>query len=86
MTNKESYCDPPYFETSGYRYGMELEDYRRLAEILGAIAGRFILTINDHPVMREVFGGFAFEKVEVSYSVARKIEARGKYGELVVTG
>jgi DNA adenine methylase len=78
------YCDPPYYETAGYRYGMELEDYQCLAKMLGAIEGRFLLTINDHPEMRKVFGGFRIEEVEVSYSVARKTEARRKFGEMVV--
>ncbi len=80
------YLDPPYYETAGYRHKMTLDDYRCMAEILRGIEGKFLLTINDHPVMREVFAGFEIEEVEVGYSIARKVEARRKFGELMVKG
>jgi len=78
------YLDPPYYQTAGYRYKVGIEDYQRLAEILAAIEGKFILTINDHEVMRDVFSGFRIDEVEVGYSISRKVEARRKFGELVI--
>ena len=75
------YLDPPYYETCGYRYTMDIGDYERLAELLRSIQGRFLLTINDHERMREVFKGFDIEEVEVGYSIGKKT---GRYGELIV--
>ncbi len=42
----------------------------RLAEQLSAIRGRFILSINDTPGVREVFGRFAFDEVETTYTLS----------------
>jgi len=80
------YLDPPYYETCGYKYKIDIEDYKRLARILADIDGKFLLTINDHETMREVFKGFEMEEVEVGYSIAKKVESRRKYGELMVRG
>lgn len=66
------YLDPPYF--GGEKdYGpdvFEPADFARLAEQLGDIAGRFILSINDTPEIREIFGDFPFEEVRTTYSIA----------------
>lgn len=79
------FLDPPYFETSGYRYGLELADYERLAAVLGGIEGKFLLTINDHEKMRLAFERYYIEEVEVSYSIARDVNSRREFGELIVT-
>jgi DNA adenine methylase len=44
-------------------------DFRRLAEILARIAGRFILSINDAPEIREAFAAFDMEPVELVYTI-----------------
>lgn len=36
---------------------------------MARLAGRFILSINDVPAIRELFGRFALQAVEVDYSV-----------------
>jgi DNA adenine methylase len=67
------YLDPPYFGIErDYGPGMfGREDFEKLAETLGGIAGRFILTVNDVPAMREVFGRFAIEEATVTYTVGK---------------
>ena len=79
------FLDPPYYETAGYRFMMDLTDYERLAAVLGKIEGRFLLTINDHEAVRKVFRKFNIEEVEVPYTICREITSRGLYGELFVT-
>lgn len=68
------YLDPPYHGSEQlYGKGMfERGDYARLAEQLAAIRGRFILSLNDHPDIRQAF--VAFEQLEVStnYTVGRR--------------
>lgn len=66
------YLDPPYFGgEADYGKGVfERADFTRLAEQLKAIAGRFILSINDTPEIREAFAAFEFEEVKTTYTIA----------------
>ncbi len=66
------YLDPPYFGSED-DYGAGVfarEDFARLAEQLRAIAGRFILSINDTPEIRVIFAGFELEAVPVTYTLS----------------
>lgn len=63
------FCDPPYWETEGYGVKFGIEQYRSLAEKLRSIQGKAVLTINDHPQMREVFKGFTNRRVDINYTV-----------------
>lgn len=83
------YLDPPYAGgEADYGKGVFApEDFDRLAELLGGIAGRFILSINDTPEIRQVFRGFALEEVQTTYSIAGPAgKGRGKVGELLISG
>ena len=61
------------------------EDFTNLAEILGRIKGRFLLSINDTPEVRNIFSAFHLTEVSVSYSISASSKARGKRGELLVS-
>lgn len=64
------YLDPPYHGSEHY-YGRGLfafSDYRLMAEKLEALKGYFVLSINDTPEIRDVFGAFRFEQVDVTYT------------------
>lgn len=65
------YLDPPYWNSeTDYGKGMfAREDFTRLAEVLRGIKGDFLLSINDTPGVREVFAGFDFEEVRLSYTI-----------------
>lgn len=78
------YLDPPYWGCEG-DYGpiFTRDDFARMAEILGGIRGRFLLSLNDVPEVREVFGRFKMEAVETTYSIARKGNRR--VGELIIS-
>ncbi len=80
------YLDPPYWGCED-DYGKAMfarGDFERLATQPAGIRGRFLMSINDLPEVRELFGGFEIEAVEVSYTVGRKAGSRGKRGELLV--
>ena len=79
------FCDPPYFETSGYDNKFGEEEHIILKDKLRNLKGRFLLTINDHEKVREWYEGFNIKEVEVNYSVSRSTEGRGKYKELIIT-
>lgn len=65
------YLDPPYWGSED-DYGREFfgrDQFARLAETLRGIKGRFILSINDVPEIREAFRGFEMVEAELLYSV-----------------
>lgn len=77
------YLDPPYWgRETWYGKGLfERADFERLADQLRRIKGRFILSMNDLPEVRQTFKGFSISRVEFKYSVAH---SRGR--ELIITG
>lgn len=63
------YCDPPYYGYEDY-YGkgvFERDDFQKLRDILGAIKGKFIMSINDNDAIRKLYNGFNIEVVETTY-------------------
>ncbi|WP_199052412.1 DNA adenine methylase [Aquitalea sp. ASV15] len=76
------YADPPYWKTAGYGVPFPFEEYQALAEVMRSCKGKVILSINDHPDMRDVFAGFRMEQVAIQYSVNQN---RGKASaELII--
>jgi len=66
------YIDPPYYGCEDY-YGKEIfekEDFTKLRDILTGIEGKFIMSINDVPEIRELYKGFNIKEVDTSYSLA----------------
>jgi len=82
------YLDPPYWGSEG-DYGAGIfgrDDFERLAQLLAGLRGRFVLSLNDVPGVREVFAGFAMERVETTYSIAGGAgSGRGKVAEVLIT-
>ncbi|ABR48594.1 DNA adenine methylase [Alkaliphilus metalliredigens QYMF] len=79
------FCDPPYYELTQYKDKFYKEDHLHLVELLKNIEGKFLVTINDHPEVREWYKGFNMKSTEVNYSVSRNIEGRKNYKELIIT-
>ncbi len=80
------FCDPPYFGSEAY-YGKSLfnrSDFERLAEVLAGIKGRFMLTINDVPTVRQIFKQFEQTRVTTTYTFNGKKPKRA--AELIVQG
>lgn len=61
--------DPPYWQTEGYGMPFPLDEYRKLAAAMRTIRGSAILTINDHPEMRQIFKGFKMQVVNINYTI-----------------
>jgi DNA adenine methylase len=62
------YADPPYWETEGYGVEFGWDQYKRLAEEMRKAKGRVMLSINDHPAIRELFAGFHCHEIGIKYS------------------
>ncbi len=63
------YIDPPYWgHEADYGKGIFARaDFAAMAEQLRGLKGRFILSLNDLPEVRETFAGFEFEEVTTRY-------------------
>lgn len=80
------YLDPPYFgcETD---YGADLfgrGEFAEMADVLGGLKGRFILSLNDRPEVREIFARFSIDGVETHYGLAG--QGARPAGEVIITG
>ena len=67
------YLDPPYFGVENI-YGKDLffeEDFQKMADILKNINGKFIMSINDAPEIREIFKDFKIQEIDTIYSAAK---------------
>lgn len=61
------YLDPPYPGMERYYEGQSVDPYE-LAEVCRGIRGRFILSYDTSPVVRDAFRGFFFRRVQVPYT------------------
>ncbi|TBW31959.1 hypothetical protein EYW49_22650 [Siculibacillus lacustris] len=59
------------------------EEFARLAEVLAALRGSFVLSINDTPEVRRIFSAFDQAEVELTYTVGNG--APKAVGELIIT-
>jgi len=68
------YLDPPYWGCEqDYGKGLFAQgDFDRMAQALGKMEGNFILSLNDRPQVREVFGGFHILPVTTRYTIGAK--------------
>jgi DNA adenine methylase len=53
-------------------------DLIRLRDSLFAARGKVIVSLNDHPRVREIFSGWNFKTVTLKYSIARSTAAKSK--------
>lgn len=64
------YLDPPYLgNEEDYGRGVfARSDFAEIAERLGRIEGRFVVSLNDRPEVREIFADFRIVEVALTYS------------------
>lgn len=79
------YLDPPYY---GFEdcYGKGIfsrEEYAALRDRLAGLQGKFILSINDVPEIRQLFKAFKIETIKTSYTAAGG-NRRKSVGELLI--
>ena len=83
------YCDPPYFETEDYYedVGFTKDDHIRLADRLSSIEGKYLLSYNDCPEIRELYKsrGTRIESISRLSNIAQRYEAGKQYDELIIS-
>lgn len=76
------YLDPPYWNRKLYRFNFKEEDFVEMEKRLRLLKGRFILSLNDEPEARKLFGSFKVESIQLAYTAQRRPARR--YGELLI--
>ncbi|ATF92847.1 DNA adenine methylase [Cedecea neteri] len=79
------YLDPPYWNTTGYGVPFGIEQYQLMAEqaLSPAMQGKVIISVNDHPAMRDVFGGLNISTTMTNYTVGS--QNKNQVSELIIT-
>lgn len=82
------FFDPPYENTNTqFEYAQSKDfDFIRLEKVIRKIRGRFLLTINDSPYIRELFHGFQMKSViaKAGFKTARGTLQTSR-NELIIT-
>ena len=82
------YLDPPYWGCEG-DYGKTMfsrDDFARLSAQLAGVKGRFLLSINDVPEIRDLFSWARIDAVTTTYSIGTRTGSTGDRAELLISG
>ena len=85
------YCDPPYHCTEGYysnigEDGFTEKDHIRLRDALMSIQGKFLLSYNDDPFVRELYDapGIQIEPVTRLNNIRQRYDPNCQFAELFI--
>ena len=83
------YCDPPYFATEDYYkdVGFTAKDHLRLRDTLMGIKGKFLVSYNDCPEIREIWNqpDIQIEEISRLNNLAQRYEGGCMYNELLIS-
>lgn len=79
------YLDPPYFSTEDmYAVGFSWDDHVRLRDRLKNLNGKFLLSYNDCPEIRDLYKDFNILDFSRTHSMAQRYEAGKEFKELLI--
>ena len=82
------YCDPPYYQADQYYEAVSADgfDHQGLAEALFGIKGKFLLSYNDCPYIRELYArpGVVIEGTTRLSNIAQRYDNGKQYPELLI--
>lgn len=83
------YCDPPYFATESYYkdVGFTANDHIRLRDALLKCKGKFLVSYNDCPEIREIWSqeGILLEEISRMNNLAQRYDSGCQYAELLIS-
>lgn len=83
------YCDPPYYQADQYYEAVSADgfDHQGLAETLFGIKGKFLLSYNDCPYIRELYTrhGIVIEGTTRLSNIAQRYDNGKQYPELLIS-
>lgn len=76
------YLDPPYVSTESYYKntgGFGKAEHEKLSYLLSNIKGKFLLSYNDHPLIRELYKEFdILSSREIEYTLGKNMHHKNK--------
>ena len=78
------FVDPPYWQTADYGIKFDWTDHTRLKNNLASIKGKFLLTINNHDDIVELYRDFYQQQTKVRYTVCHD-DHNQQVTELIIT-
>lgn len=81
------YADPPYYEKGGqlYKHNMSEEDHRRLAVSFRGCRAPWVLSYDDHELIRSLYDWADIESIDLTYTIAKSQNgSRRKNSEIVI--
>lgn len=83
------YLDPPYYGVEGYEEPFNEQEHKDLAYILSnKFEGKFILSYNDTPEIRNLYSQFKIRNLDIIYQAANRPQVNkdlsGKKSELII--
>ena len=79
------YLDPPYYKLPYYKHNLVYNDYIEMAEILSKVNSKFLLSLNKHNDIEEIFKEFRIKEISIDYSVYQPNGKRKKAVELLIS-
>jgi len=87
--NSFFYCDPPYYDTESFYKDVDFtrEDHIRLRNTLLECEGKFLVSYNDCPEIRELWdvSGVYIEEVTRMNNLALRYESGAEYHEVFIS-
>jgi DNA adenine methylase len=83
------YLDPPYYGVEGYEEPFNEQEHKDLAYILSnKFEGKFILSYNDTPEIRNLYSQFKIRNLDIIYQAANRPQVNkdlsGQKSELII--
>ncbi len=80
------YCDPPYYETEGhYAVVFRKEDHARLRDTLAGCKGKWMVSYNDCPFIRDLYAGYSITAFSRINNLAQRYEGGCEFPEVIIT-
>lgn len=78
------YLDPPYYKAER-RYAVKFQkDHERLRDVLKTVQGKWLLSYNDCPEIRELYKDFNIIELKRTLYLVNRYETDVEYGELLI--
>lgn len=85
--NSFAYLDPPYYEvfTMYDKERFNKEDHADMVEYLKTFKGKWLVSLNDHPEVRELYRDFFIYPIKINWSCSQTAAGRGLKDEVLIS-
>jgi len=83
--NSVFYCDPPYYASDNPGISFTEEQHKQLADTLTSVKGKWILTYDDHPKVRELYDKYSLQYVDVPRTADKSLGVHTRLQHLIIT-